>query len=171
MALQKVPESDAGIFYDDKILMAVGNYVAAAETLRVVATLAVREYSRIFEKKGSNSFSSTMKKLDAKNNRSKPVKRKAKEYGLRKGMSLVPQYGRGRRNLGYGIARMPFKPKRNVVMVYAWNVRCCITKTATNVLFVTRALLIITRKRIKSTCHASDQNGLGQVRRYVQYVR
>ena len=98
VALQKVPESEAGIYYDDKVLMLVANYVAAAETLRVVETLSVAQYNGIFQKKANNSFSSTMKKLDANNNRSKPVKRKAEEYGSRIGESLVSQYGRGKWN-------------------------------------------------------------------------
>ena len=37
-----------------------------------------------------------MTKLNTKNNVGKPVKRKAKEYGSRNGMSLVQQYGRGK---------------------------------------------------------------------------
>ena len=117
VALQKVPESDAGLYYDDKILMAVGNYDAAAETLRLVEKLSVAEYSRVFQKKGNNSFSSKMKQLNTKNNGSKPVKRKAKEYGSRNGMSLVPQYGRGTGKKKFGVwhCKDAFKAKKECV--------------------------------------------------------
>ena len=115
VALQKVPGSDAAIFYDDMVLMAVGNYNAAATCLKVVETLSAGEYSRVFRGKVNNSFSSTMKKLNTMKNVNKPVKRKADEYGSRSGMSLVKQYGRGKRKFVIWHCKNAFEAKNKCV--------------------------------------------------------
>ena len=51
VALQKLPGSNAAVYYDDMVVMEIGNYVAAEAVLQLVESMSASEYSRTFHGK------------------------------------------------------------------------------------------------------------------------
>jgi hypothetical protein len=51
VALQKLPGSNAAVYYDDMVVVEFGNYVAAEAVLQLVESMPVGEYSRKFHGK------------------------------------------------------------------------------------------------------------------------
>ena len=48
MVFQKIPGSDTAMYYDDMVFMVVGNYDAANAVLKLVESVMVCEYIRVF---------------------------------------------------------------------------------------------------------------------------
>ena len=117
VAVQKCPESDGGVFYDEMVLMGITDYESAIVSLELLQNLSALDYGKVFRSPVNKAFSNTMKKLQAKVNTNRGDKRKADGYGLRSGMSLVKQYGRkkGKRKFVIWHCRDAFENKNQCV--------------------------------------------------------
>ena len=51
VALKKLPGSNAAVYYDDMVVMEIGNHVAAEAVLQLVESMLAGEYSRTFHGK------------------------------------------------------------------------------------------------------------------------
>ena len=51
VALQKLPGSNAAVYYDDMVVMKIGNYAATEAVVQLVESLLASEYSRTFRGK------------------------------------------------------------------------------------------------------------------------
>ena len=48
VTLQKLPGSNTAVYYDDMVVMEIGNYVATEVVLQLVESMSASEYSRTF---------------------------------------------------------------------------------------------------------------------------